>query len=43
MADKTIDNNKIDIQNRRDADAELVDKYLINDSNSKKINLQSFS
>ena len=40
MADKAIDNNKIDIQNRQDAiDAEIVDKYSINNSNSKKINL----
>ena len=40
MADKTVNNTKIDIQNRQDAiDAEIVDKYLINNSNSKKINL----
>ena len=40
MADKTINNTKIDIQNRQDAiDAEIVDKYLINNSSSKKINL----
>ena len=40
MADKTINNTKIDIQNRQDAiDAEIVDKYLINNSNSKKINV----
>ena len=40
MADKTINNTKIDVQNRQDAiDVEIVDKYLINNSNSKKINL----
>ena len=39
MTDKTTENNKLDIQNRQDAvDAEIVDKYLINNSNSKKIN-----
>ena len=39
MLDKTI-NTKIDIQNKQTAiDAEIVDKYLINNSNSKKINL----
>ena len=38
MTEKTIESNKIDIQNRQDAiDAERVDKYLINNSNSKKI------
>ena len=36
MADKTIDNNKKDIQKRQDAiDAEIVAKYLINNPNSK--------
>ena len=40
MADKTINNTKIDIQNRQDViDAEIVDKYLINNSNGKRINL----
>ena len=40
MADKTIENNKIDIQNRQDAIyAEILDRYLINNSNTKKINL----
>ena len=40
MTDKTTENNKLDIQNRQDAvDAEIVHKYLINNSNSKKINL----
>ena len=38
MTEKTIESNKIDIQNRQDAiDAEIVDKYLINNLNSKKI------
>ena len=40
MADKTTENNKIDIQNRQNAvDAEIIDKYLINNSNCKNINL----
>ena len=40
MADKTTENSKIDKQNRQNAtDAEIVDNYLINNSNSKKINL----
>ena len=39
MLGKTI-NTKIDIQNKQAAiDAEIVDKYLISSSNSKKINL----
>ena len=38
MADKT--NNKIDIQNRQDAiEADIVHKYLINNLNREKINL----
>ena len=38
MADKI--NNKIDTQNREDAiEADIVDKYLINNLNRKKINL----
>ena len=40
MPDKTIDNKNIDIQNRQDAiDAEIVDRYLINNPNSRRINL----
>lgn len=39
MADKTTDNNKIDIQNRQSAiDAEIVDTYLLKNPNSKKKN-----
>ena len=38
MTEKTIESNKIDIQNRQYAiDAEIVDKYLVNNLNSKKI------
>ena len=41
MTDKT--NNKIDIQNRQDAvDADIIDKYLINNLNRKKINLDYY-
>ena len=44
MPDKTIDNSKIDIQNRQDAiDTEIVDRYLINNSNSRKINLTYYT
>ena len=40
MVDKTTDYNKIDIQKWQDViDAEIVDKYLINNSNSNKIRL----
>ena len=40
MADKSINNTKVDIQNRQNViDAEIVDKYLINNSNGKRINL----
>lgn len=39
MADKTSDNNKIDIQDRQNAiDAEIVDTYLLKNPNSKKKN-----
>ena len=41
MADKI--NNKIDTQNREDAiEADIVDKYLINNLNRKKINLDYY-
>ena len=44
MPDKTIDNSKIDMQNRQDAiDTEIVDRYLINNSNSRKINLTYYT
>ena len=44
MPDKTIDSSKIDIQNRQDAiDAEIVDRYLISNSNSRKINLTYYT
>ena len=44
MTDKATENNKLDIQNSQDAvDAEIVDKYLINNSNSKKINLAYYT
>ena len=40
MPDKTIDNNKIYIQNKQYAiDAGIVDRYLIKNPNSRKINL----
>ena len=40
MPGKTIDNNKINIQKRQyGIDAEIVDKCLTNNPNSKKINL----
>ena len=43
MAKNPIDNKKIDIPNRQDAiDAEIVDKYLINNSHSKNINLACY-
>ena len=41
MTDKT--NSKIDIQKRQDAiEADIVDKYLINNLNRKKINLDYY-
>ena len=41
MAEKT--NIKIDIQNRQDAiEADVVDKYLVNNLNRKKINLDYY-